>query len=55
MRFTLTPFLAAGLLSAAGVTHAGLSSIATILKAGGEVIFELYDPAKQWVSCSGLA
>jgi len=34
MRFALTPFLAAGLLSAAGVTHAGLSSIATILKAG---------------------
>lgn len=53
MRFTLTPFLAAWLITAAGATHAGLSSVATIPKAGGKVIFELYDDPATLPECTG--
>ena len=41
MRHVFNPLLAAWLLTAAGATHSGSSSIATIPMAGGKVIFEL--------------
>ena len=53
MRFVFNPFLAAWLITAAGITHAGLSSIATIPKAGGKVIFELYDDPATLPECTG--
>ncbi len=53
MRLPFTPFLAAWLITAAGVTHAGLSSIATIPKAGGKVIFEIYDDPASLPECTG--
>ena len=53
MHFVFNPLLAAWLLTAAGVTHSGLSSIATIPKAGGKVIFELYDEPAMLPECTG--
>lgn len=53
MRFVFNTILAAWLLSAASVSHSGISSIATIPKAGGNVIFELYDDPATLPECAG--